>query len=132
MSHGNEPAWRRFAAAAARRHGAPQGDYAELWRWSVDHPARFWRAVWDFFDVRGPGGRAPADGDAGVLADASMPGAVWFPGVELNYVDQVLRQAHQRSPAIIGVDDDGARTEISWTDLPGRIGAAAAALRRVG
>ena len=132
MSHGNEPAWRRFAAAAARRHGAPQGDYPELWQWSVDHPARFWRAVWDFFDVRGPGGSAPADGDAGVLADASMPGAVWFPGVELNYVDQVLRQAHQRSPAIIGVDEDGARTEISWTDLPGRIGAAAAALRRLG
>jgi acetoacetyl-CoA synthetase len=123
------PHWRRFADAGAQRHGAPSGDYAELWRWSVDNPARFWRAVWEFFDVSGS---APADGDAGVLADASMPGAQWFPGVELNYADQVLRHAHRAGPAIIGVDEAGARTEIAWNELPGQIGAVAAELRRVG
>jgi acetoacetyl-CoA synthetase len=128
----DEPSWRRFAATAARRYGAPQGDYATLWQWSVDQPARFWRAVWDFFDVHGLAGTAPAPTDAGVLADASMPGAVWFPGVQLNYVDQLLRRAQPSSPAIIGVDEDGARTEISWKDLPGQIGSAAAALRRLG
>jgi acetoacetyl-CoA synthetase len=132
MNPGNDTDWRRFAATAAKRYGAADGEYADLWQWSVDHPARFWRAVWDFFELRGRNGTAPADGDAGVLADAAMPGAVWFPGVECNYVDQVLRHARGTSPAIIGIDEDGARTEIGWNALRGQIGAVAAALRRLG
>ena len=34
-----------------------QEAYDELWRWSVDHPADFWRARWEFGEVEGePGG----------------------------------------------------------------------------
>jgi acetoacetyl-CoA synthetase len=121
-----EPSWRRFAAAA---HPAAR-DYSELWRWSVRHPARFWRAVWEFFDI--PAASGPGFGDAAILADPAMPGARWFPGVRLNYVDQVLRHAGQPGAAIIGIDDDGARTRIEWSQLPGRVGAVAAELRRLG
>jgi len=125
------PQWRRFAGTTAARYGAPSGDYGDLWQWSVANPAHFWRAVWDYFDV---GGRdnGLAEEDASVLADASMPGAQWFPGVELNYVDLALRHADQDGPAIIGVDESGARTEISWNELPGQMGAVAAELRRLG
>ncbi|MGI9162512.1 MAG: acetoacetate--CoA ligase [Mycobacterium sp.] len=125
----DEPQWRRFAAASAR-HGAPAGGYAELWHWSVENPARFWRAVWEFFDI--PAGNALAEGESAVLADAAMPGARWFPGVTLNYVEQVLRQCDRDGVAIIGIDEEGARTEIAWRDLPGRVGAVAAELRRLG
>lgn len=119
-----------FAAAAAASHGAPTGGYAELWRWSVEQPARFWRAVWEFFDIRAATG--PADGETAILADPAMPGARWFPGVRLNYVDQVLRHRGRSGPAVIGVDEDGTRTEIAWSQLPGRVGALAAELRRLG
>ncbi|HRD10705.1 MAG TPA: acetoacetate--CoA ligase [Mycobacterium sp.] len=125
-----EPQWRQFAATTAARHGAPDGDYPALWQWSVDHPAQFWRAVWGHFDVRAATG--PQPGDAGVLADASMPGARWFPGVTLNYVDQILRHASRTGPAIVGIDEDGTRTVIDWAELPGRIGAVTAELRRLG
>ncbi|TXI44554.1 MAG: acetoacetate--CoA ligase [Mycobacterium sp.] len=125
-----EPQWRQFAATTAARHGAPDGDYPALWQWSVDHPAQFWRAVWEHFDVRAATG--PHPGDAGVLADASMPGARWFPGVTLNYVDQILRHASRTGPAIVGIDEDGTRTVIDWAELPGRIGAVTAELRRLG
>jgi acetoacetyl-CoA synthetase len=125
------PQWKKFAATAAARHGAPQEDYAELWQWSVDKPAQFWRAVWDYFDVGGPGD-ALADGEAAVLAAASMPGAQWFPNVELNYVDLILRHGNQDGAAIIGVDESGARTQISWKELPGHIGSLAGELRRLG
>ena len=124
------PQWRRFAALAADRYGAPDGDYPQLWQWSVDHPARFWRAVWEFFDIRAATG--PEPGEAGVLGDPTMPGARWFPGVRLNYVDQVLRHAARTGPAIIGIDEDGTRTQIDWPELPGRVGAVAAELRRLG
>ena len=127
---GTELQWRAFAATTAARHGAPAADYPALWQWSVDHPAQFWRAVWEHFDVRAAAG--PQPGEAGVLADATMPGTRWFPGVTLNYVDQILRHTSRPGPAIIGIDEDGTRTEISWADLPGRIGAVAAELRRLG
>jgi acetoacetyl-CoA synthetase len=119
------PQWYRFADSV----GAPR-DYAALWQWSVDNPARFWRAVWEFFDIQST--TAPTDGDAGVLAEAVMPGAQWFPGVTLNYVDQVLRHRGRTGPAIVGIDEDGTRTTIDWPQLPGRIGAVAAELRRLG
>lgn len=126
MSQANTvPPWHRFADVV----GAPR-DYAALWQWSVDNPARFWRAVWEFFDIQAT--TAPADGDAGVLADATMPGARWFPGVTLNYVDQVLRHRGRTGPAIVGINEDGTRTQIDWPQLPGRIGAVAAELRRLG
>lgn len=127
---GTEPQWKKFAATTAAHHGAPTGDYPALWQWSVDHPAQFWRAVWEHFDVRAANG--PQAGDAGILAEAAMPGARWFPGVTLNYVDQILRHTSRTGPAIVGVDEDGTRTEIDWADLPGRIGAVAAELRRLG
>jgi acetoacetyl-CoA synthetase len=125
-----EPSWRRFAATAADRRGAPAGDYHDLWQWSVDNPARFWRAIWEFFDIHAA--RGPGEGEAAVLADACMPGARWFPGVELNYVDQVLRHRDLPGAAIIGIDEDGSRKQIDWAQLPGRVGAVAAELRRLG
>ena len=67
-----------------------------------------------------------------MLADPAMPGARWFPGVRLNYVDQVLRQASRPGPALIGIDEDGTRTRIDWSELPGLVGAVAAELRRLG
>ena len=36
-----------------------------------------------------------------------MPGARWFPGVRLNYVDQVVRNARTDRPAIVHVTEDG-------------------------
>jgi acetoacetyl-CoA synthetase len=119
------PQWHRFANSV----GAPR-DYAALWQWSVDNPARFWRAVWDFFGIQAAVG--PGDGDGSVLADVVMPGARWFPGVTLNYVEQVLRYGGRTGAAILGIDEDGTRTQIDWPQLPGRIGAVAAELRRLG
>ncbi len=123
------PQWRQFAAASAH-YGAPATDYPALWQWSVDNPARFWRALWEYFDV--PAATGPAPGDGGVLAEATMPGARWFPGVTLNYVDQVLRHADLPGAAVVGIDEDGTRTCIDWSQLPGRVGALAAELRHLG
>ncbi|MGU3292405.1 acetoacetate--CoA ligase [Williamsia sp. M5A3_1d] len=116
-------------------HCLPDGvgrDYASMWQWSIDEPARFWRALWDFFDLENRG--APlGPGDDAVLPDPTMPGARWFPGVELNYVDQILRHAHEgHGPALIGIDEAGERTVIDRADLPGQIGALAAALADAG
>ncbi|RIS37527.1 AMP-binding protein [Mycobacteroides abscessus] len=122
-------AYDRFVDHVSRRYAVPCNDYEDMWRWSVESVPQFWRALWEFFEVPGRGLR---DGDAGVLANSAMPAAQWFPGVELNYVAQMLRHVHRDGAAIVGVDEAGERSEISWRELPGRIGAVAAELRRLG
>lgn len=106
--------------------------YDALWQWSVDSPAAFWRAVWDFFDLDAIAAAPLGDGDAAVLADDRMPGARWFPDIRLNYVEQILRHADLPGAAIVGVDETGARTEIAWSTLPSMVGALAATLAELG
>ena len=61
----------------------------------------------------------------GVLAEAMMPGARWFPGVRLNYVDQVLRHASRRGAPWWHRRGRHPHV-IDWPALPGRVGAVAA------
>ncbi len=70
-------------------------DYAALWQWSVDDLDAFWMSIWEHFDVQ-------SDGDPAVaLADASMPGASWFPGAELNYAEHVFRGVDDAAVAVV-------------------------------
>ena len=62
-----------FTRFVQQRTGASMADYQSLWQWSVDDPAAFWGALWEYFELG-----APPDC---VLDNAAMPGARWFPGV---------------------------------------------------
>src|SRR5690606_39229626 len=68
--------------------------YDQLWTWSVTDLEAFWASIWDFFQVRA---HRPYQR---VLSERTMPGARWFDGAELNYVDHVFRP-HRPGPAII-------------------------------
>lgn len=111
-----------FSRLVAERHRADVGSYPALWRWSVEHLEAFWAGVWDFFDVH-------ADGDRHeVLADDTMPGARWFPDVELNYAEHALR-GDGPEPAVIAVSEDGSTTTRTRDGLRAEVGAFAAWLR---
>jgi acetoacetyl-CoA synthetase len=102
-------------------HGGPHtDDYADLWQWSVDEQDAFWIAVWEFFDI--PSDESPAV----ALADASMPGAVWFPQVRLNYAETMLRMPGRTDDDVVVVARSQSRDEIRLTaaelrDLVGRV-----------
>ncbi|NEW57598.1 acetoacetate--CoA ligase [Nocardia cyriacigeorgica] len=114
-----------FARFVTARTGVPTLDYAALWQWSVDDIPGFWRALWDYFELGDIAGE--------VLADESMPGARWFPGTRLNYVDQVVRQFRTDRPAIVQLSDGGEEvTEVSWTELIDHTAAFARTLRSLG
>ena len=100
--------------------------YDDLWQWSVEDQENFWSAVWEYFDivVRTPYKQ--------VLPDAVMPGATWFSGVELNFVDQVFRNASPASPAITYESEAGGTGEISWAELQRQVASLAQALRKSG
>ncbi|MEU7764075.1 acetoacetate--CoA ligase [Nocardia sp. NPDC049190] len=113
-----------FATFVAERTGVPVPDYRALWQWSVDDLAGFWRTLWDYF--------ALGDVAGAVLSSAEMPGAQWFPGTRLNYVDQVIRQLRSDRPAIKAVSEDGVVRAVSWAELIDSTAAFARTLRSLG
>src|SRR5260370_37102807 len=63
------------------------GDYADLWRWSVELPAEFWASIWDYFDVLGTRATGP------VIEGDQMPAITWFAGSTVNYAKNALPAA---------------------------------------
>jgi acetoacetyl-CoA synthetase len=100
-------------------------DYLDLWRWSTGDLGAFWETIWQFGGAQGSRGDGPA------LAEERMPGAVWFPGARVNYAENVLRHRSPR-PALIAIDDGGARVDIGWDELAATAGALARTLRAMG
>ncbi|NWG22700.1 MAG: acetoacetate--CoA ligase [Chloroflexi bacterium] len=119
-------AMQRYIDWLADMRGLAFDDYHSLWRWSVDEPAAFWRSIWDYFDVRAVSPPHTA------LADASMPGAVWFPGATMNYAEHAFRHATAEHPAIIFQSEGAPFRQMTWAELQRQTGAVAAGLRALG
>src|SRR6185437_10548098 len=67
-----------------------------------------------------------------VLARAEMPGAEWFPGAELNYVEQIFRRARPGETAIVHASESRPLAELTWDELRDQTARCAAGLRRLG
>ncbi len=102
------------------------GEYEAAWEWSVRDPERFWGALseWDRISWRTPAGTTLERG-------LGAEGARWFPGAELNYVDQVLRHGSSEL-AVIATNESGERRDLTYGELLSMAGAAANGLRRLG
>jgi acetoacetyl-CoA synthetase len=118
-----------------RWEGICLDSYAALHDWSIRDVSRFWRTLWDYFDIHSP--YVPDRG----LDDPGMPGARWFEGTLLNYAEQVMRHAAENAqsgapPAIIFRNEllqyEGRSLEISWPELAGQTAAVAAKLQSLG
>ena len=115
-------------ARFAVQHGFEPFDYESLWRWSVTDLDAFWRAVWQWADL-------PHDGDAEpALADDSLPGAQWFPGVRLNYAEAMLRLSGRADDDVVVVAHSQTRDDMSLTaaELRDQVARARAGLVRAG
>jgi acetoacetyl-CoA synthetase len=103
--------------------------YHALWRWSVDEPSQFWGACAEFLGV------LFHDVPAGVLAEATMPGAQWFPGATLNYAEHALASGPGRQDddlAVIFAREDGLVQRLSYGVLRAQVAAARCGLQRLG
>lgn len=101
--------------------------YAELHRWSVEDPQGFWRSIWDYDRIQSP------TEPAAILSGEAMPGARWFEGAQVNYVQHVFSHAEAAEaagqPAIVAMDERGTTTTISWMELRRQTASLALALR---
>ncbi|HVJ63270.1 MAG TPA: acetoacetate--CoA ligase [Tahibacter sp.] len=100
--------------------------YAPLYDFSVRYPERFWQLVWEFCGIRASGTfhEVLVDGD-------KMPGAKWFPGIRLNFAQNLLRFKDDRA-AILFRNEWGHAREISYAELHQHVGRLAHALRELG
>lgn len=99
--------------------------YAALHDWSVNDPSRFWQSIADYFAVK-----FSRQAQGAALARRALPGAIWFPGSELNYAEHALR--HATGIAIVSRDEGGARREMSFDDLRDAVGRCRAGLVGLG
>ena len=124
------PQIRLYQEWLKQRHGRSFESYDELWRWSVEDLDGFWQSIWDAFRIESP---TP---HRAVLAKAQMPGAVWFPGAQVNYARQVLRHvdaAHAAGfPALVSRNEEGTHRELSWPELRRQVASVALHLKAQG
>jgi acetoacetyl-CoA synthetase len=112
------------------QRGLSFSNYEEMRQWSVSDIDAFWQSIWDYFDLQSP---TPHHA---VLAQRKMPGAVWFPGAQVNYARQVMRHVAAADaagqPAIVSSGEDGVLKETSWPELRRKVAALAINLRGQG
>jgi acetoacetyl-CoA synthetase len=114
-----------FTAYARPISGRALASYADLHAWSIDAPAQFWSAIWDFCGVRGERGER-------VLIDPQrMPGAHWFPDARLNFAENLLRDCGNPE-ALVFWGEDRVKRRLSRLELRRQVAQFAAALKEIG
>jgi acetoacetyl-CoA synthetase len=116
----------RFREWLNETRGLELDGYHELWQWSVDELEAFWASIWEFFEVEA------SEPYEQVLTTREMPGARWFPGARLSYVEHVFRGRDDDEIAIRHASELRPLDEWTWGELRARAGAVAAALREAG
>ena len=101
-------------------------DYAALYDWSIEQPAEFWAAVWDFCEVK-----AAAPYDTVLRDPARMPGAKWFEGAKLNFAANLLEH-DARGTALVFANERNERIQLTWPELRAQVASVAARLRTLG
>ncbi len=137
------PLWEPSASQIERANltrfmaGLPVSDYAELYRWSIEYPESFWKAVWRFGGMIAEErpGRVPWDkvlvGANRVAPPDPELGPRWFVGAKLNFAENLLRFRDDR-PAIVSWNELGRRSALTFSELAGLVSRIAAALRAEG
>jgi acetoacetyl-CoA synthetase len=100
--------------------------YDELWRWSVTELEAFWASLWEWFQIRASRPYSQ------VLGRREMPGAEWFPGAELSYVEHVFRGREDDSVALVHASELRPLAETSWGELRLQTAAIRAGLLELG
>jgi acetoacetyl-CoA synthetase len=100
-------------------------DYDTLFRWSVGDYQQFWADWLQYSGIIFEGTAEP------VLEQAKMPDAKFFPGVHLNFTENLLNKRHT-GLAIVGISESRETEKLSWDDLRRRVSLVAQALRKEG
>lgn len=112
----------------AEKKGLEFADYNAMWTWSVTEIEAFWGTIWDFFEI------PFSQSYSAVLDQRIMPGAKWFAGAQINYIDSTRRyaDAHPNDTAIICQSETFGREVLTWGELRSQVSSVASHLSEMG
>src|SRR5699024_9077034 len=122
----NQAAVTKYREWLQHEKGLHLRNQAELWQWSTQEIEAFWESIWEYCNIIS---HSPYKK---VLESREMPGAHWFPGATLNYVEHVFRKYRTDQPAILFKAETVATTEVSWQELQEKTAMVANYLRASG
>ena len=100
--------------------------YSELHTWSIENPGQFWSRAWDDCEIIGEkGGNFYTPG-------ADFISSHFFSDATLNVAQNLLSKGKDGDIAIVSILEDGARKEITWSELRAQVGATTAAMKAAG
>lgn len=107
------------------------GGYDELWKWSIENSDDFWSKLMDFLEVERSGSISP------VKVGDTMPEVNYFPNIQLNFAENLLRHGAPVSPlkeveAIVSISEARDDKRWSFAELRDDSARVAAALRKLG
>ena len=114
-----------FMRAVHARWGGSTGDYSALYRFSIEHPERFWTTVWEFAGVIGE------PGDVVATNLDRMFDARFFPHGRLNFAENLLRRRDGRD-ALVFRGEDRVRRTLTFRELYDDVSRAIQALQTAG
>lgn len=106
--------------------GLDFNNYDALWQWSVDELESFWESIWEYFDIQS------STSYQSVLKNKEMPGAEWFSGSTLNYVEHIMRQGEAGKTAIFHDSEVRGYGEMNWDTFKLEVVRLATTLREMG
>ncbi|PHS25670.1 MAG: acetoacetate--CoA ligase [Robiginitomaculum sp.] len=116
----------QFAKSIANIDPTAPDAYAQLHAWSIEDPARFWRAIWDECGLKGdPGARV-------LVNSEQMPGAQFFPDGRLNVAENLIERGLPSDEALVFWTEDGRQACWTRNQLKEKAGRYAAAFRGLG
>lgn len=116
----------QFMDFAAKKNCQIFENYQDLHTWSIKHPDSFWPTLCEFFHLKFDS--APHQ----VLNySREMMEARWFTGAKFNFAQKLLsrRDAH---PALVSLNENNERHELSYEQLYAAVAQCAAGLKAVG
>ncbi|MEE2769113.1 MAG: acetoacetate--CoA ligase [Actinomycetota bacterium] len=113
------PVWQPSEARAASTQLADfqlqagvAGEYADLHRWSVEDPGRFWSAVWDWCGVVGDRGEGLP-----VIYGNHLSDTRFFADSSFNFAENLLTSGSDDDPALLFRGENGRTADLSWAEL---------------
>ncbi len=121
----------RFIDRLNTRKGLRLRDYGDLYTWSTEQPAEFWRELAGFADMRADWGTGPAIANDSGEPSTQMPGARFFRDTRLNFAENLLRYDDEQ-PALVFRSERGTRRVLSYKELRATVARIADGLRSAG
>jgi acetoacetyl-CoA synthetase len=107
----------RFLRRVSDKHQLDLPDYSDLHRWSIEHSDLFWQELLDFYEVIYKG-----ESSAATTKETSFLNHSWFPKLQLNFAENLLRHRNSSKVALNFQHESGLEMKLSYQELAEKVG----------